>query len=49
MELNRAKEYKEEEAVFFEKVKFFVKKYGSPQNCNNNYNRNQDWDFTISK
>ena len=45
--IDRAKEYKEEEDVFFEKVKFFVKKYGSPQNCNNNYNRNQDWDFTL--
>ena len=47
MELNRAKEYKEEDAVFFEKVKFFVKKYGNPKKFSINYNRNQDWDFTL--
>jgi len=45
--IERAKEYQENEAVFFEKVKFFIKKYADPHNFKNNYDRSQDWDFNL--
>ena len=43
----RAKEYNEDQAVYFEKVKYFTKKYASPKSNYINYNRTQDWDFTV--
>ena len=45
--IERAKEYQENEDVFFEKVKLFIKKYAYPQNINKNYDRSQDWDFNL--
>jgi len=42
----RAKEYNANDGVYFEKVKYFTKKYASIQNNYNQYDRNQDWDFT---
>ena len=46
--IDRANEYKEEDgSVYFEKVKFFTKKYALPKYSNKNYDRNQDWDFSI--
>ena len=44
----RAKEYMEDDGcVYFEKIKKFTEKYANPKNFNNNYDRNQDWDFTF--
>ena len=46
----RAKEYNNQEdkrAVYFEKVKYFTKKYANPHNNYTQYDRNQDWDFTV--
>ena len=45
--IERAKEYQENEDVFFEKVKFFIKKYATLEKFNNNYDRSQDWDFNL--
>ena len=44
----RAKEYMEDDGcVYFEKIKKFTEKYANPESFNNNYDRNQDWDFTF--
>ena len=47
----RAKEYNDEQdtkhSIYFEKVKYFTKKYANPKNSNYAYDPNQDWDFTI--
>ena len=45
----RAKEYNESEDLYFEKAKYFTKKYASQKdNYNyNNYDRSQDWDFNL--
>ena len=47
----RAKEYNDEKdkdhSTYFEKARYFTKKYASPLNNNYVYNKNQDWDFTI--
>ena len=43
----RAKEYNAGDAVYFEKIKYFTKKYASPKNSNYAYDPNQDWGFTI--
>ena len=49
--LNRAKEYNEDEdhPIYNEKARLFTKKYANPKNSNINFDRSQDWDFTISK
>ena len=44
---NRAKEYNEDRAVFEEKAKYFTKKYANPQNKEQKFDRNQDWDFNL--
>ena len=44
----RAKEYYEDgSVVYFEKVKYFTKKYATIQNNYTQYDRNQDWDFNL--
>jgi len=46
--IERAKEYNENDgAVYFEKARLLTKKYANPKNNYNNYNRTQDWDFTL--
>ncbi len=51
--LNRAygeeiiKEYEENIAVYFEKVKHFTQKYAIPSKNNTNYDENKDWDFSL--
>ena len=54
--LNRAygkeivKEYEEDEgAVYFEKAKYFTKKYADCRNFNRKIDENKDWDFIINK
>ena len=44
---DRAKEYNENKDVYIEKAKYFTKKYATPQNNYNNYDRSQDWDFNL--
>ena len=46
--LNRAKEYNEDEnhTVYFEKARYFTKKYAKPSKFKINYNRKEDWDFS---
>ena len=44
----RAKEYNEDNGVvYFEKAKYFTKKYAKPNHNYNNYDRTQDWDFNV--
>ena len=44
----RSKEYREVEGcIYFEKAKYFTKKYAIPKNNNINYDRTQDWDFEV--
>jgi len=48
--VERAKEYKENIAVYHEKIKYFTKKYASPKNDKNAqkaYERDKDWDFSL--
>ena len=43
-----AKEFNEDEGcIYYEKARHFTEKYAYPRNINNNYNRDQDWDFTV--
>jgi len=46
-DIERAKEYNENIAAYYQKAKLLTKKYASPNNNYNNYDRTQDWDFTI--
>jgi len=43
----RAKEYNANDGVYFEKVKYFTKKYARPKSNYPEYDRTQDWDFTV--
>ena len=46
--IERAKEYYEEHgANYWEKAKIFTKKYANPKKLSSNFDRSQDWDFTI--
>ena len=46
--LERVKEYNEDKgAVYFEKARFFTKKYADPKTGKKNFDRSQDWDFKI--
>ena len=46
--IERAKEYTEEDgSIYFEKAKYFTKKYANPNNNYTNYDRSQDWDFEL--
>ena len=48
-DIERAKEYNDENgiATYFEKAKYFTKKYASPKSNYSEYDRTQDWDFTV--
>ena len=48
MELQELKKIKKMSLSIL-KTKFFTEKYANPQNFNNNFNRDQDWDFTLNK
>ena len=45
--LDRAEEYRENRAVYEEKVKRFTKKYANPLKSNKINERDKDWDFEI--
>ena len=45
--IDRAKEYIENDMVYYEKAKIFTKKYANPWNFSKNIDRSQDWDFEI--
>ena len=46
--IDRAKEYNDDDGMFyFDKVKYFTKKYANPKNCSINYDRSKDWDFSL--
>ena len=45
--IDRAKEFKEDEQTYWEKAKFFTKKYANPRNFISNFDRSQDWDFSL--
>ena len=45
--LDRATEYRDDRATYEEKAKHFTRKYANPMKANNNYDRTQDWNFTI--
>ena len=41
------KEYEEDECIYFEKAKYFTKKYANSHDKNIFCKRNEDWDFNI--
>ena len=45
--LDRAEEYRENRAVYEEKVKHFTKKYANPMKSGFKYSRTEDWNFEI--
>ena len=45
--LIRADEFRNERATYEEKVKYFTKKYANSMNAQQEYDRNQDWDFNM--
>ena len=47
--IDRAKEYNDFDyrMVYYEKAKYFTKKYANPKNSSINYDRSKDWDFTL--
>ena len=46
--IERTKEYIENNEVYWEKAKYFTKKYAKSYNCKN-YDRFEDWDFDFYK
>ena len=46
-DIKRAKEYNEDEGIYLNKAQHFTKKYATFQNNYINYDRTQDWDFTL--
>ena len=45
--IDRAKEFKEDEQIYWIKAKMFTKKYANPRNFISNFDRSQDWDFSL--
>ena len=45
--LDRADEFRENRAVYEEKIKKFTKMYANPMKANKEYPRNSDWDFSL--
>jgi len=46
-DIERAKEYNADENIYLNKAQHFTKKYATFQNNYINYDRTQDWDFTL--
>ena len=46
-DLNKAEEFRENRAVYEEKIRLFTKKYANPMNPQIKYDRNKDWDFSF--
>ncbi len=44
--LARAEEFRDNRAMYEEKIKYFTKKYANPM-VNKQYSRTEDWDFSI--
>ena len=45
--LDRAEEFRENRAVYEEKIKKFTQKYANPMKANKEYPRDVDWDFSL--
>ena len=45
--IDRPKEYNEDTAKYFEKAKYFTKKYANPMNNYINNDKTEDWNFDI--
>ena len=48
--LEKTNEFKNDRAVYEEKIKYFTKKYANPSSANNSSNagRNESWDFSFN-
>ena len=46
--LERANEFRNNKALYDEKVKYFTKKYASPIDFKNYFNIDSDWDFSVN-
>ena len=47
--LEKANEFRNNKALYDEKVKYFTKKYASPIDYKNYFNIDSDWDFSVNK
>ena len=46
--LDRADEFRDNRAVYEEKIKKFTRKYANPMKANKEYPRDVDWDFSLN-